>query len=565
MKINKFYSQIVLLLLLIVTLFKGSFSYEFFEQTDFTTRAPFILELPELNNIRITQIAKTLPNINIRTLKFRVIQPFSENISEDRIFTRINGESSTTLHRVTHDREGYVITCDLDSKQGVFKLKRGKNVIEIFADDKKKTNPSRPGAVPNTKITNYYASYVLFIGTGSENLDPTETFSPINANLEKINVTTGEDQTAPDILLNLAEISLRKGKNVNLKGSVADSASQIDFLKINGQNVPLTEAKGKRDIILADDTPSQAKFAYDFTKPVPVGALPNILIEARDKAGNLTRLTLPVRENESKITSGFKGRKFAMIVGVSDYKFTGDGLKSLQYPDDDAIAFRDFLKSPQGGEFKDDEIRMLLNEKATLNGIEEGFNFLSRATTEDLVVIFLAGHGSPDPFDPKNLYFLLNDTKIADIPKTSLAMTALQQFLDNQLRSKRTVVFVDTCHSAGLSGKKFSTTRNVSENNLTNLYASKLFNEEGRAVLTSADVDETSLESDKWGGGHGVFSWILLEGLKGKADSNGDGFVTAGEVFSYVTDRVAQETNFRQNPRPLLGSNRNLTLSVIKK
>jgi uncharacterized caspase-like protein len=565
MKVFRFFSQTVLILLLIAISFENHWSYPEFTQTDFTTRAPFILELPELNNLRITQLAKAFPNTNLRTLKFRVIEPFSQNIAEDRIFTRINGESSTTLHRITRDREGYAITCDLDAKQGVFKLKRGKNVIEIFADDKKKVNPYRPGNPANPPINNYYASYVLFLGAGGENLNTGETFSPINANLEKIPVTLGDDRNAPEIIINLADTSLRKGKSVNLKGSVADEANQVEYLKINGQNVPLTEGKGKRDIILADDSPAEAKFVYDFTRSVSIGALPNIMVEAKDKAGNLTRLTLPVRENETRITAGFKGRKFAMIVGVSDYKFTGDGLKSLRYADDDALVFRDFLKSPQGGGFKDDEIRLLLNEKATLQGVDEAFNFLTRATAEDLVVIFLAGHGSPDPFDPKNLYYLLHDTKIADIPKTSLAMTALQQFLENQLRSKRTVVFVDTCHSAGLSGKKLSTTRNVSENNLINLYASKLFNEEGRAVLTSADLDETSFESEKWGGGHGVFSWALLEGLQGKADSNSDGFITAGEVFGYVSDRVAQETNFRQNPRPLLGSNRDLTLSVTKK
>src|SRR5207245_2480874 len=100
----------------------------------------------------------------------------------------------------------------------------------------------------------------------------------------------------------------------------------------------------------------------------------------------------------------------------------------------------------------------------------------------------------------------------ADMPHTALPMTELQETIEHSIRAQRILVFVDTCHSAGLTGEKIEGTRGL-ENNLVNLYAAKLFNETGRAVLTAADVNEYSQESTRWGGGHGIFSWALLEGL----------------------------------------------------
>ena len=104
----------------------------------------------------------------------------------------------------------------------------------------------------------------------------------------------------------------------------------------------------------------------------------------------------------------------------------------------------------------------------------------------------------------------------------------------------------------------------VMENNVINLYAAKLYNEAGRAVLTSSDVNEISQESKDWGGGHGVFTWALLEGLNGEGDANHDRSITAGELFDFVTDRVRLSTSFRQNPRALAGLNKDLTLAVVK-
>jgi uncharacterized caspase-like protein len=301
---------------------------------------------------------------------------------------------------------------------------------------------------------------------------------------------------------------------------------------------------------------------FEASAPVAADAQA-VVLEARDGAGNLTRLSIPVRRREAAVSPTFKGRKFALVVGVSKYKYHDGVLKNLAYAAADARAVRDFLVLPEGGGFAPGDIVYLEDERATTEAVRAALTlFLPKATADDLIFIFVAGHGGADPYAQQNLYFLLHDTKLSDMPSTGLPMEELQDVLDRQVRARRVVVFVDTCHSAGLGGEKPTATRSL-ENNLINLYAAKLHTETGRAVITSSDVNELSNESPAWGGGHGVFTWAVLEGLRGGADSDADRLVTAGELFDFVSARVREQTRLSQNPRALPGLNADLPLAFV--
>jgi caspase domain-containing protein len=288
-----------------------------------------------------------------------------------------------------------------------------------------------------------------------------------------------------------------------------------------------------------------------------------VLIAGREPLSNLAHPS-----KSQPVLTRFSGRKFAAIIGVSRYQFHDAGLNDLQYADADARSVRDFLLQPNGGGFKPSDIIYMENSGATTDAVRDALmRLLPRAAPNDLVFIYIASHGSPDPFEPQKLYFLMNDTKVANMPKTGLGMFELQEVLDHLVRAQRVVVFIDACHSAGVAGTKLVTGRQLErlENNVFNLYASKLYRETGRAVLTSSDINEISEEGATWGGGHGVFTWALLEGLRGAADANGDHVITAGELFDYVSGRVRQETNSRQNPRALSGINNDFPLAMVGK
>jgi hypothetical protein len=515
-------------------------------------RAPFSLELPDLGAAPITAAQARIPTANLRSLRFKVHNPYADLIDPGKIYTTINGEASTIIQSVKSGRDGRVVTCDIESKPR-FHLHSGKNVIEITAIDKNNRS--------------YYASYVLLIGGPATQ----DAESVAGATLESNTVEQGEDREPPEISMTTPNGAVRLMKEsmmLSVRGVVVDDSGAVASVKVNGQAAALNPVQGRNGRARPSVTNSaQAPRTFAFESSLNIGTSTSaIVIEAQDRAGNLARLTIPVRRPEAAVSSKFKGRKFAVVIGVSRYKFHDGGLNDLQYADADARAVRDFLRQPEGGAFAPDDILYMENEQATAEGVRAALrNFLRRAGAGDLVLLYIASHGAPDPYAPKNLYFLLHDTKVADMHGTALPMSELKDFLDQSVKAQRVVVFIDACHSAGLSGTKLITRRGLEqteENNVFNLYAERLFSEAGRAVLTSSDVNEISQESPSWGGGHGIFTWSLLEGLRGEADTNNDHLVTAGELFDFVRDRVRVETSFTQNPRVLPGLNSDLALSV---
>ena len=345
------------------------------------------------------------------------------------------------------------------------------------------------------------------------------------------------------------------------------------YTAINGEaaNTICGNARASREgTVLNCDLESKPRFSFQPGKNV-------IEISAKDRQSNsyyASYVLIAAREPSAatKFPSKsqpikFSGRKFAAIIGVSQYQFNDAGLNNLQYADADARAVRDFLLKPEGGGFKPSDIMYMENSGATSEAVRAALvRLLQRAAPADLVFIYIASHGSPDPFEPGKLYFLMNDTKVANMPKTGLGMFELQEILDHLVRAERVVVFLDACHSAGVAGPKIVTGRQLQrvENNVFNLYASRLYRDTGRAVLTSSDVNEISEEGAQWGGGHGVFTWALLQGLGGAADGNSDRIITAGELFNYVSGTVRHETNSRQNPRALSGTTEDFPMAISK-
>jgi hypothetical protein len=518
--------------------------------TEDDRRSPFVLELPEAGGQPITASEAVVPSIELTRITLRVLKPYSDAVDYGKIHTSINGEAADVIFDRNSDTRGYVLRGDL-SRWPRFKLKPGKNVIEVSAVDRSRTS--------------YYASYVLLAGGAGASGDAT---------VESVPVAVGDDRQPPEIRLTQPKGAVRlmsEAGRVTVAGIAFDDSGAVASVNVNGQAARLIPAAGGRGLSMkpgkveTGTKPEVMKGAVSFEMSVALGASTmSLIVEATDRAGNLSRLTLPVRRREAAVSSNFKGRKFALVVGISHYKYHEGGLGDLAYADVDARSLRDFLQSREGGGFSPEDIVYLENEQATIEAVRGALaGFLPKAGPGDLILIFIAGHGGPDPYAPKDLYFMLHDTKLADMQRTALPMSELQETLKHRVRAERLVVFIDTCHSAGLSGERLVTTRGV-ENNLINLYAARLYTESGRAVLTSSDVNEVSQESTRWGGGHGVFSWALLEGLRGAADANGDHFVTAGELFDFVHDRVLVETQGTQTPRALPGLNKDLALAVAR-
>ncbi|HOI73969.1 MAG TPA: caspase family protein [Syntrophales bacterium] len=246
-----------------------------------------------------------------------------------------------------------------------------------------------------------------------------------------------------------------------------------------------------------------------------------------------------------------QGQKWAVIVGISSYK--DSRIEGLRYAAADAKAFHDWLISQKGGRYAPSRVRILLDSEATSRNIRNAlFNWLGQVLEEDTVMIYFAGHGSPQsPDQPQNLFLLPYDCQYDDVATTGFPMWDIETALKRFIKAKKVVVIADACHSGGI-GRSFDIARRAARGVQVNPISSGIQTlskvGEGVAVISASDDRQFSQEGRQWGGGHGVFTHFLLTGLNGGADYNRDGHVTLGELIPFLSEQVRRETGNAQSP-----------------
>jgi tetratricopeptide (TPR) repeat protein len=251
------------------------------------------------------------------------------------------------------------------------------------------------------------------------------------------------------------------------------------------------------------------------------------------------------------------GQTYALLVGISKY---AKPELALQFAEADASVFGKLLESPLGGGIPADNIMLLTDQKATTAAIRNGFqDFLKRrAGKNDTVLIVIAGHGTVEVPGNKSAFILTYDSDPQDLTSTALAVDELQSLFEEQLsKVGRVLLFVDVC-KAGTVGTIHNTTVNSNVQQLGDIQGD-LFG------LLASRPREVSLEGPEFGGGHGVFSYYVIKGLQGAADTNKDGVVDADELIKYVSEQVPMATGNKQHPREFGTYDNMMRLSDTKK
>jgi hypothetical protein len=498
----------------------------------------FELEIADFKLLPSSQPEITIPYASVNQVFVHILKPAADNIDYSSIKTHVNGQSAGPISEIVAGTRGKIVKINLKQRLG-YELVSGRNTVEVWAQ--------------NRRGRMYYSSFI--VKTATQNWNDDFTYSVFQV--------AGSSNEVPPQVLMLEPVSPVEfppsvtNLMVRISG-IASATTAITKVTVNGKSIPFKAEpeKGARQLT----RPGNTERGVTFDTAIRINQNTNeILVEAEDKLGTRTRVSVPVFIRKQGEVTPVRGQKYALIIGISRYR-NSSHIPNLEYADVDARSIYEFLQQPAAGGFSRENMLLLSNEDATLASIRKALtDFVSKASTNDLLLIFFAGHGAPDQFAPQNLYVIAHDTQVENMPKTALAMPDLLSYIEQNIKSKRVVLFMDACHSAGLST---GGARDL-PNNLANQYLEQLlYKEEGRAVITSSDVNEKSLESKKWGNGHGVFTYYLLEGLKGRADSNQDRFVSVGELFRYVRQKVRLDTNFVQNPRMLTGTNENLALTV---
>ncbi len=313
---------------------------------------------------------------------------------------------------------------------------------------------------------------------------------------------------------------------VRLEGVVVGDARSV---RVEGEDARIEELPAEEARRLGLKGREAHRFWSEFNLPM---SRDTVSVVAEGPGGSVSRAVAAPRIDE----------RWAVVIGISRYA-SGE-IPDLEYARSDARAVHDFLTSSAAGPFEEDHVLFLADEHATGAGMREAlFVFLQQADWDDLVVIYYAGHGAPDPNRPGNLYLLPHDAELGSLAATGFPMWDVKTALRRQIRSERVVVIADACHSAGTAEAAIP---GVESNPIAGGFG-RLFTPSRRLTLTAADTNEFSLEDESWEGG--VFTHFLVEALRGGGDGNGDGIVTFQEVYDYVHTRVVDATDGRQTPQ----------------
>jgi hypothetical protein len=116
-----------------------------------------------------------------------------------------------------------------------------------------------------------------------------------------------------------------------------------------------------------------------------------------------------------------------------------------------------------------------------------------------------------------------------------------------QVAASHKILIADACHSGGVAAD--GTRAGLMDNAINTAFLERLSSSKGvHATFTASGSNQTSLEGDQWGGGHGVFTYYLLKGLAGEADANADHIVDLDEAIEFTTNNVAAATRRAQVP-----------------
>jgi len=247
-------------------------------------------------------------------------------------------------------------------------------------------------------------------------------------------------------------------------------------------------------------------------------------------------------------------RSYAVVIGIAQYQNL-EPKHQLQYSANDADAIYSILISPQGGNFRAENVRKLIGKQATLENVRRELEVWlpSMAREDDRVLIYFAGHGFV--YQGKG-YLAPYDISLKNIAETGYPMDSLGMVVGSRIKAKNKVLLTDACHSGAITPGAQN----------ENLSSSLLSIHKSLFSLTASRDREQSFESPDWGGGHGIFTYYVVKGLEREADENTDGIVTADELAEYVRRNVREATNARQNPTSDRGSfDPNLPLSYNPK
>lgn len=239
---------------------------------------------------------------------------------------------------------------------------------------------------------------------------------------------------------------------------------------------------------------------------------------------------------------------YAVIVGVADYQNLDES--NLEFTASDAVNFYNFLKSKKGGSVPESNMVLLTNSQATkANIINSAKTLFAKAKKNDRVIFYFSGHGSSGCFIPYDYSQMGYNILYYDDVKAMFRVA----------KCNTKLLFADACFSGSM--KDDLEKNSQYQQNVTN--GKRNSSNMNIAVMMSCSNDEYSLEAGDLR--QGLFTYYLMKGLGGSANTDGSKFVTIQELFYYVYHQVKDDADSRGHKQtPQLFGKFDLRLIVAK-
>ncbi len=331
------------------------------------------------------------------------------------------------------------------------------------------------------------------------------------------------------------------------EASIADQNGQLEILiktnadtsslKINGE-----EQGGRSDGI------------YKIKKVARIGQDTQFVIIAVDINGNSDSKTITVSKQMAavfepniavlkpeSIRRSAARDAVAIIIGIQDYK----RVPKADFANNDAKEFYEYAVRALG--VKPEKIKILLDGEADDVNIIKAFeNWLPLQVSKDKtdVYVFFSGHGLPSN-DGKSLYFLPHTVDKDLLSRTAVAQSEMVAALV-AARPKSVTMFIDACYSGQTKNGDvlLANARPLALKAESSSYPTNF------TVITASANDQISSSSQDLK--HGIFSFYLMKGMEGEADTNNDRKITIAEMQEYLADKVGRQAmalNRRQTPQ----------------
>ena len=341
------------------------------------------------------------------------------------------------------------------------------------------------------------------------------------------------DNEAP--IIEIAETITVKDSSYEIQGKVTDKSDKI-FIKVGGKIIEVKS--GKFNIKRFSPVDEEVKIiAIDQWGNESKPKIVNVIINFEDTEIAETLEPLDPSNIESKTDKN----RVALIIGIEKYENTPDA----SYANMDAKYFYEY--SRKGFGVPTSNIKLLIGKEANLIsslGIINKWLPSKIKNNETELFIYFAGHGLASA-DGKELYLLPQDSDPDLLKRTALSKNELFETILN-LNPKSVTIFFDTCYS-GVSRDEETLLASARPIRIVAEEQSEI--PDNFTIFSASQIDQISsgLKEAK----HGIFSYYLMKGLEGKADSNKDKKITNGELLAYMDENVSQKAaalGREQNP-----------------